>query len=395
MRPVALFAAVLLLAALGPAARSDPGLALDLKDAPGAPSAWAATAQRDALRPACRVDAAVYRSRPASLAIAGGGNPAEYGGWTRTVTGLQAGHWYRFTGYYRVAQVPDEDRQVVARIDWRDAAGQRVAQPEYPFVKTADGAWTRLSYAAPAPAGAVAARVELLLGWAPQGTVWWDDVALREEAAPAPRPLRLGTVSVHPRHDPDPLGAFLRAIDAIAPDKPDIVCLGEEINLEGNGRTYLDAAEPIPGPSTERLGERARRYGIYLVAGLTERDGALSYNTAVLIDRQGRVAGKYRKVYLPREEIEGGLTPGRDCPVFDTDFGRVAIMVCWDGSFPDVARIMGRKGAEVILVPAAGGYLTFLRSRALENHLYVVTSGYDVESSIINPGNVRIVAHIF
>jgi predicted amidohydrolase len=124
---------------------------------------------------------------------------------------------------------------------------------------------------------------------------------------------------------------------------------------------------------------------VYLVAGLIERDAHAAYNTSVLIDRHGNVAGKYRKVYLPREEIEGGLTPGSGCPVFDTDFGKIGMMVCWDAEYTDAARALAVQGAEIILVPVAGGYLTLLRARALENHLYVVSSGFDVESAIIDP----------
>jgi predicted amidohydrolase len=215
--------------------------------------------------------------------------------------------------------------------------------------------------------------------------VWWDDIAFEQTAPPPDRRVRIGTVSLHPRNAADNLGAYLRALDAIAKDKPDIVCLGEEILNEGNSRTYAATAEPIPGPSTRRLGERAGKYGMYVVAGLIERDGHALYNTSVLIDRHGDVAGKYRKVYLPREEIEGGLTPGTDCPVFDTDFGRIGIMVCWDAEYIEPARALAVQGAEVILVPAAGGYLTLLRARALENHLYIVSSGFDVESAIIDP----------
>jgi predicted amidohydrolase len=177
----------------------------------------------------------------------------------------------------------------------------------------------------------------------------------------------------------------LDAIDEIAKDKPDIVCLGEEILTEGTSKSYSSIAEPIPGPSTKRIGAKARQYHMYIVAGLTEQVGSEIYNTAVLIDRFGNLAGKYRKVFLPREEIEGGLTPGDAWPVFDTDFGRIGIMICWDNEYVDGARAMALKGAEILFVPAAGGYLTLLKARALENHLYVVSSGYGVESSIIDP----------
>jgi predicted amidohydrolase len=363
-------------------------LKLDLKDfgtQGTTTTAWTVSSKREEIRPVCYVDVSRYRTSTGSLAISGDGNPAAYGGWARTVKGLSAGRTYRLTAYFHTQLVDDIDRQVVARIDWLDGSGERVGQPDYPYQLSEDGDWERLSLAVPAPPGASAARIELLLAWAPLGTVWWDDITLDEEPAPPDRWVRVGTISLHPRNDPDNLGAFIREIDEIAKQKPDIVCLGEEILVEGGSRPYADVAEPIPGPSTERLGERARRYGMYLVAGLTERDGHTLYNTAVLIDRKGQVAGKYRKVYLPREEVEGGLTPGADCPVFDTDFGKVGLMICWDGEYVDPARLMAVKGAEILFVPAAGGYMTLLKARALENHLYVVTSGYDLESAIIDP----------
>jgi predicted amidohydrolase len=332
------------------------------------------------------VDPANTRGGSPSLAIAGAGNPAEYGGWARTFDGVSGGKTYRLSAYYRSNAVADPFRDIVARIDWLDAMGRRVGQPDYAYQESPDsGGWRQVSLTVPAPAGASRARVELTLGWAPAGTVWWSDATLDESAPLRPRIVRVGTISLHPHNNPDNLGLFLKAIDDVAPEKPDIVCLGEEILVEGNGRSYADAAEPIPGLSTARLGERARRYGMYVVAGLTERDGPVCYNTAVLIDRQGRVAGKYRKVYLPREEIEGGLTPGSFCPVFDTDFGRIGMMVCWDGEYTDPARAMAVQGAEILFVPAAGGYMTLLKARALENHLYVVSSGYDLESAIIDP----------
>ena len=124
------------------------------------------------------------------------------------------------------------------------------------------------------------------------------------------------------------------------------------------GRTprLQDVAEPIPGPATKRLGEAAQKNKIWVVAGLTERVGDIVYNTAVLLDRQGRVAGKYRKTHLPREEWKEGVRPGQEYPVFDTDFGRVAIQICYDWFFPEPAAIFALKGAEIILCPDLGQY---------------------------------------
>ena len=249
------------------------------------PLSWSEWAPRRELQPICSVDATQTRSAHPSLAISGAGNPAEFGGWSYPIHGIREGRFYRLTAFFKTDSVPDEARQVVARLDWLNAAGSRVGQPDYAFVTSRQGDWTRLTLSVPAPPGASAVKLQLCLGWAPQGTVWWNDLSFQEDTPPKPRRVRLGTICLHPHNEPDNLGAYLRSLDAIAADKPDIVCLGEELLVEGNSRTYLSAAEEIPGPSTRLLGEKARRYGMYIVAGLTEKAGPLVYNTAVLIDR--------------------------------------------------------------------------------------------------------------
>jgi predicted amidohydrolase len=165
----------------------------------------------------------------------------------------------------------------------------------------------------------------------------------------------------------------------------DIILLPEGISVVGNGKSYAEIAEPLPGPTTERLAEVARHKNAWIVAGLYEREGPAIYNTAVLIDRQGRLAGKYRKVYLPREEIEGGLTPGNDYPVFATDFGRVGMMICWDTQYADPARALALHGAELILMPIWGGNETLAKARAIENRVFLATSGYDFPTYVLDP----------
>jgi len=93
------------------------------------------------------------------------------------------------------------------------------------------------------------------------------------------------------------------------------------------------------------------------VAGLYERAGARIYNTAVLIGRDGSLAGRYRKMSLPDEEIEGGITPGSETPVFDTDFGRVGLMICWDSSYPEVARALATRTRLLLLDEVMAGLL--------------------------------------
>jgi predicted amidohydrolase len=97
----------------------------------------------------------------------------------------------------------------------------------------------------------------------------------------------------------------------------------------------------------------------------------------VLIGPDGKVVGKYRKVCLPRGEVEGGLAPGSEYPVFTTRFGKVGMMVCYDGFFPEVARELTNNGAEVIAWPVWGCNPLLARARACENHVYVVSSTYE------------------
>jgi predicted amidohydrolase len=121
----------------------------------------------------------------------------------------------------------------------------------------------------------------------------------------------------------------------------------------------------------------AKRHNLYLVLGLVERDGRLLYNAAVLIGPDGRLVGKYRKVCLPQDEVAGGLAPGRDYPVFDTRFGKVGLMVCYDGFFPEPASELAKRGAEVIAWPVWGCDPLLARARACENNVYLVSSTYE------------------
>jgi predicted amidohydrolase len=169
---------------------------------------------------------------------------------------------------------------------------------------------------------------------------------------------------------------FAPFISEAAGKKADLLVLPETIGNTGNGLSYADAAEPIPGPATEYFGALAREHRLYLVVGLVERAEHLIYNVAVLIAPDGKIAGKYRKVALPRAEIEAGVTPGNEYPVFETSFGKVGLMVCYDGFFPEVARQLSLRGAEVIAFPVAGCNPLLAAARACENHVYLVSSTY-------------------
>jgi predicted amidohydrolase len=318
--------------------------------------------------------------------------PTEFGAWRRDIAGVRGGRTYRFNAWYRAAGIENERRSVIVRLQWLDEQGKpvkvTVRPPEYPLDVAREDGWTRMESVLHAPDEAHGLGVQLSLGFAARGAVWWDAVTLAEEPAARNRVVRAMTVHHRPRNSKSPAAnveQYCELIRQAAAQRPDIICLPEGITVAGTGRSYADVSEPIPGPTTERLGALARELRTYLVAGIYERAAPAVYNTAVLIDRDGAVAGRYRKTHLPREEWEAGITPGDTYPVFDTDFGRLGLLVCWDLQFPEPWRALALQGAEVILLPIWGGNERLLPARAIENHAFIVTSSFDMKSCVVNP----------
>jgi len=319
-----------------------------------------------------------------TLQLEGGGNPGVFGGWEAVFPNLRPGQWYRFVARYRATGLTDESRQVVARLDWLSDAGKRTGQPDYAWRVTATPEGRLVTLDAPAPSSATAAKAQLLLVNAPQAKVEWSAIRFDAIDTPKPRPVRVAAVRYHP-NGADPVSRFIELVNTQVTAPTDVILLPEGVTVVGTGKKYGDVAEPLPGPTTQKLGDLARRKNAWIVAGVYEREGTLIYNTAVLIDRSGRLAGKYRKVYLPREEYEGGITPGADYPVFETDFGRVGLMICWDVQYTDPARALALRGAELILLPIWGGSEPLAKARAIENHVFLASSGYDFPSLIYDP----------
>jgi predicted amidohydrolase len=137
-------------------------------------------------------------------------------------------------------------------------------------------------------------------------------------------------------------------------------------------------AQPVPGEWTDRLGRLSRRLGIFLVAGMLEREGGEIYNTAVFTGPDGMV-GTYRKTHLPYLGVDRFTRPGAGpVPVFDTPLGKIGLHICFDGSNPEIARVMKLKGAELLIlitnwpVGAEISCRFMCQTRAVENHVNYV-----------------------
>jgi predicted amidohydrolase len=258
-----------------------------------------------------------------------------------------------------------------------------VAEPELPADGPTDAeGWTELAGIYQAPSKAVQALVALHLRWAPpDARVEWSDISLEKAGPPQPRKVRIAVAHFVPRQGKsaaENCRMFEPILEEAARQRADLVVLGETLTYAGRtpSVTPAEAAEPVPGPSTEYFGELARKHNLYIVAGLFERSGHLVYNVAVLLGPDGNLVGKYRKVTLPRGEWDNGVAPGDEYPVFDTRFGKVGMMVCYDGFFPEVARQLTSRGAEIIAWPVWGCNPDLACARATENHVYVASSTY-------------------
>lgn len=188
-------------------------------------------------------------------------------------------------------------------------------------------------------------------------------------------------------------------IERLADDGAQLVVLQELHNslyfCQTEDVDNFNLAEPVPGPSTEFYGGLARRFGVVIVTSLFEKRAAgLYHNTAVVMERDGSIAGKYRKMHIPDDPAyyeKFYFTPGDiGFHPIDTSVGRLGVLVCWDQWYPEAARLMALQGAEILVYPTAIGYAdsdtpdeqerqreawtTVQRGHAVANGLHVVTA---------------------
>jgi len=323
------------------------------------------------------------------LNASGGGAANVYGGWTTHIAGLQGGSYYRFSGRARAVNIASIRESVTILLRWRGSFGDEEL-PDYvwSFEKQQDGS-VLFDRTLQAPAGTSAVDVELVLQWTPDGQVSFDKLSFASAAAPPGRKVRVASIYYRPSGTRSGLDSVQQAghyaEQVAATNHPDVMVLGELLNSIGAPGTFDANAETVPGPSTDFMAGIARANHVNLVFGMVERAGDMLFNTAVLIDRSGNIAGKYHKVQLPITDASAGLMPGDSVPVFDTDFGKVALLICQDIWFPEPAREAALKGAELLLVPIWGGKTALVHARAVENGIYLAASGYDYASEVVNP----------
>jgi N-carbamoylputrescine amidase len=212
--------------------------------------------------------------------------------------------------------------------------------------------------------------------------------------------FRVGLVQMSCSTDPEEnLEKAVAKVREAAQKGAQIVCLQELFRSqyfcrEEDARIF-DLAESIPGPSTERLATTAKDAGVVVIASLFERRAAgLYHNTAAIIDADGALLGIYRKMHIPDDPLyfeKYYFTPGDlGFRTFDTKFGRIATLVCWDQWYPEAARLAAMGGANILFYPTAIGWhpseksefgkaqhdawRTIQRSHAIANGIYVAAA---------------------
>lgn len=234
------------------------------------------------------------------------------------------------------------------------------------------------------------------------GTVTIENASLVYRQAYQPRRATLSALTIdygfehehHKRTGEDNLRDSLGRIDNLLKHcRADLVVLTEcfySRNAFADGDVWLS----IDSPQIGKMCEKAKQHQVYLAFSFREktREGLL-HNTALLIDREGKISAVYRKTHLTVSEYEDGMTPGTEAVVVDTDFGKVGFAICWDFFFPEFCRLLQLKGAEIIINPSYGFMQEQSVMRARDNGVYVINCGVTHSTTkIFNPEGTELAA---
>ena len=328
------------------------------------PEGWTATAFRPDLMPEFKL---ARKDGSQMLLARGAGNP-DCVGYVATKVPVTLGKTYLFRAIFRMSPDANPSENVLFQ-----CFGPGANDGLHEFRRLPDG-WVegsaKIRYAGEGP-GEAEARV--LFRLSAKGKLWVRELSLTETTPVQPRWVRVACTSGLTN-----LASCEAVLDAAGQAGANLVLLPEYMQ---GGRIE----EPLRGASYKLMAAKARQYGMHVAGGIVRKaeQGDLVYNTALLLDRKGKLVGTYDKVhpYSPEVNFEG-ISVGRNVPVFKTDFGGaigtvcLGMMICYDSWFTDVTELLALKGAEIILFPNAGYYRALMRARAADNHVRIVTSSW-------------------
>lgn len=252
-------------------------------------------------------------------------------------------------------QSPGNDLMIV--LTWRLENG-KMFQRDYVEFEDADGIRT-FQQTFTAPPNCTEVEWQCLFKWQP-GTIFFRGMKMAETEPVAPRKVRLVAANAF-QTSPNTIEGNLQQIEKTlqkiqrSVEKPDLILFSECVTDSGTPGSLRERAEPLDGPTFQKMSVYAKAMRTWIVGNIHEitPEGTL-HNTAILIDRDGKLHGIYRKVHITISEANDGVIPGREFPVFTLDFGKVGIAICWDNWFSETAKHLRRQGAELLLFPLAG-----------------------------------------
>ncbi len=327
----------------------------------GLPPGWSFQSPRPSLAPSCR---AASQDDRQYLVLGGNANP-DCVGWAATPVRIEAGKTYLLRTRFKRSPALDPLQHLLFLVA-ASGATQGIAE-----FHRLENDWVEGEGRICFPGkGTLDAEVRILYRLNAEGEAWIESVSLTETAPLAPRWVRIACTQGPGSLEEYGLKAFAEVLDAAGQAKADLVLLPEYINGEG-------MVEPMPGPSSQLMSEKAAQYRMYVAGtiGLHDPTSDRVFNAALLYDRKGKLAGRYDKVHLYGPELHWeGVTPGEEVLVFQTDFGKVGFITCFDSWFPDVTELAALKGADLLLFPNLGYDRALMHTRALDNLINVAVS---------------------
>ena len=317
-------------------------------------------------------------------------------GYCERQAGASPEAYYRLEVVFSAEGMGNILRGVLCLVEWEQGRreGARRAQEIMSEFSARDGV-LRGTLICRAPRDTKYAKIQLGLRYASNAKVVFSSATWEQIPQPKPRAAKIGVCSWNPAKTGGKdayLAALAGLLQSAGETGCDLMLLPEFCDTYEWKDNFLSA-----GPLRENIAvcaasEYARKFGMYVVAPVVERDGDYVYNTSVMIGRDGEPAGKYRKTHLYwPEACLWGLTPGDDFPVFELDFGKVGIETCYDNWNADVCKLLALKGAELILMPNEGYDPLIMPARAVDNRICLAVSSLAFEGVIYNAKGEKII----
>jgi len=339
------------------------------------------------------------------LVVESSGNPGCFGGWDVVFEGIEAGQYYQVGIGWEAEGLAGALDGMPIFVFWTDDEDERVDY-DYLMVRSPEAEGGRAERLLLAPQGATRAVLRFGLRWTPTGRALFFSPAVDRADPPEPRINRIAVATGRPTNSQtldDNVAFWCDLVREAADCRPDLVLMPETITSWTLPRDRMGHACPIPGPESDAFCAVAAECDTMVAFSMNELDDDLIYNTGLIIEKDGTIAGKYRKVHLAVTEAWDGTTPGNEMPVFDTSIGALTMTICKDSSIHESARVPAVKGAEAMLLSIMGDHRAvhwgtapgsfspdrwkvIMRARAIDNHLWMIVARNNQEGScIISP----------